>query len=168
MRSIPVGEITPEAFAPYGDLLAIPATPPRQDHAARIENRRTGVEANLALVASEPFAGLMPLRRLERHPHSSQTFLPLAVGDYLVVVAPDRDGAPDEPGIRAFRVPGQAGINYRAGAWHAHMMTLAAPGTFAMLVHEDGGTEDCHVAPIAPVVLDLPAVVTSGVSRPRR
>ena len=72
MRSIPVAEITAEAFAPYGDLLNAPATPPRQDRAARIENRRDGVGANLALVESEPFSGLMPLRRLERHPHSSQ------------------------------------------------------------------------------------------------
>lgn len=35
-------------------------------------------------------------------------------------------------------------------------MTLAGPGTFAMLVHEGGSAEDCRFAPIAPVVLDLP------------
>ena len=77
---------------------------------------------------------------------------------YLVVVAPDREGVPDEDAIRAFRVPGHAGINYRAGTWHAHMMTLSAPGTFAMLDHEDGSAEDCHFAPIAPVVLDVLAL----------
>ncbi len=157
MRSIPVAEITAALFLPYGDLLETPATPPRQDRAADIANLRRGAGANLALIASEPFAGLMPLRRLERHPHSSQAFLPSAVGAYLVVVASDRDGAPDEDTIRAFRVPGHAGINYRAGAWHAHMMTLSAPGTFAMLDHEDGSAEDCRFASIAPLMLDLPA-----------
>lgn len=153
MRAIPVEPVTPDAFAPFGSLLVGPAPGPRQDFAARLENGRPGVAANLALIRSDPFAGLMPLARLEKHPHSSQAFLPLAVDAYLVVVAPDRDGKPDEAAIRAFRVPGRVGLNYRAGAWHAHMMTLAGPGTFAMLVHEDGTEADCVFAPITPLVL---------------
>jgi ureidoglycolate lyase len=153
MRTIPIEPMDEVALRPFAELLAAPAAGPRQDHASPIENRRAGVSANLALIRSEPFAGLMPLTRLERHPHSSQAFLPLAVDSYLVVVAPDRDGRPDEAAIRAFRVPGQAGINYRAGAWHAHLMTVSAPGTFAMLVHEDGTPEDCVFAAIAPVTL---------------
>lgn len=151
MRTLPIEPITAEAFAPYGTLLVGPAIGPRQDRAAEIENGRPGVPLNLALIRSEPFAGSMPLRRLERHPHSAQSFLPLAVGDYLVVVAPDAGGRPDEAGLLAFRVPGGTGIVYRSGAWHAHMTTLSAPGTFAMLVHEDGSAEDCVLAPIDPV-----------------
>ncbi|MDP4002634.1 ureidoglycolate lyase [Methylobacterium sp. NEAU K] len=155
MHSIPVADITSEAFAPYGDLLAVPATPPRQDRAGRMENTRPDAVANLALVRSDPFDRLKPLCRLERHPHSNQAFLPLSVEGYVVVVAPDRHGSPDEARIQAFRVPGRVGINYRAGAWHAHMMTLCAPGTFAMLVHEDGTAADCDFASIAPVSLDM-------------
>ncbi|KMO12705.1 ureidoglycolate lyase [Methylobacterium platani] len=151
MRTLPIEPITAEAFAPYGTLLVGPAAGPRQDRAAEIGNGRPGAALNLALVRSEPFAGTMPLRRLERHPHSAQGFLPLAVGDYLVVVAPDAGGVPDEAALRAFRVPGTTGIVYRSGAWHAHMTTMTAPGTFAMLVHEDGTPEDCVVAAIAPV-----------------
>lgn len=155
MRSLPIAAITAEAFAPYGEVLEAPATPPRQDRAARVENRRDGVGANLALIRSEPWSGLMPLRRMERHPHSTQAFLPLAVGAYVVVVAPDRGGVPDEARLRAFRVPGHVGLSYHAEAWHAHMMTLETPGTFAMLVHEDGTEADCRFAPIAPTTLDL-------------
>lgn len=151
MRTLPIEPITAEAFAPYGTLLVGPAAGPRQDRAAGIENGRPGASLNLALIRSEPFADTTPLRRLERHPHSAQAFLPLAVGAYLVVVAPDAGGRPDEAGLRAFRVPGDTGIVYRSGAWHAHMTTLSAPGTFAMLVHEDGSAEDCVFAPIAPV-----------------
>ncbi|MET7245536.1 ureidoglycolate lyase [Methylobacterium sp. EM32] len=153
MRTLPIEPITAEAFAPYGTLLVGPAAGPRQDRAAEIENGRPGVPLNLALIRSEPFAGSMPLRRLERHPHSAQSFLPLAVGAYLVVVAPDAGGRPDEAALRAFQVPGDTGIVYRSGAWHAHMTTLSAPGTFAMLVHEDGSAEDCVFAPIDPVEL---------------
>ncbi|GJD97562.1 ureidoglycolate lyase [Methylobacterium iners] len=148
--------MTPEAFAPFGTLLEAPVGGLRQDGAARLENTRPGVPANLALVRSLPFAETMPLRALERHPHSSQTFLPLGGGDYLVVVAPDRDGRPDPDALLALRVPGHLGVHYRAGAWHAHMTTIAAPKAFAMLVHEDGSAEDCIVVPIDPVVLVLP------------
>ncbi len=152
MRTLPIEPITAEAFAPFGTLLVGPAAGPRQDRAAEIENGRPGAALNLALIRSEPFADTMPLRRLERHPHSAQGFLPLAVGDYLVVVAPDDGGRPDEAALRAFRVPGDTGIVYRSGVWHAHMTTLSGPGTFAMLVHEDGSAEDCVFAPITPVV----------------
>lgn len=154
-RTLPIRPIDAAAFAPFGTLLEAPAVPPRQDHATALENGRPGVGANLALIRSEPWTGLMPLGRLERHPHSSQAFLPLAVAAYVVVVAPDRDGHPDEAALQAFRVPGHVGLNYRAGAWHAHMMTLDAPGTFAMLDHEDGSADDCHVVAIAPVTLTL-------------
>ncbi|MCJ2096204.1 ureidoglycolate lyase [Methylobacterium sp. J-072] len=156
MRTITIAEITTEAFAPYGDLLHAPATRPRQDQAGTLQNTRSTARANLALIQSEPMDRLMPLRRLERHPHSNQAFLPLSVEAYVVVVAPDRDGSPDEAKIQAFRVPGHAGINYRAGAWHAHMMTLQAPGTFAMLVHEDGTAADCVFASIEPLTVALP------------
>ena len=156
MRIVKTSEIRAEAFAPYGEVLAAPVTEPRQDHAGRIQNARPTARANLALVRSDPFDRLMPLRRLEQHRHSNQAFLPLFVEAYLVVVAPDRDGSPDEDRIRAFRVPGHIGINYRAGAWHAHMMTLREPGVFAMLVHEDGTEADCSFAPIAPLTLALP------------
>ncbi|RZK83572.1 MAG: ureidoglycolate hydrolase, partial [Methylobacterium sp.] len=126
-----------------------------QDRAALIENGRPAVPVNLALIRSEPWSDRVPVTRLERHPQSSQAFLPLAVAAYVVVVAPDRNGRPDEAQMRAFRVPGHIGLNYRTGAWHAHMMTLDAPGTFAMLVHEDGSADDCHVVAITPVALTL-------------
>jgi ureidoglycolate lyase len=155
MRTVMVSEITSEAFAPYGDVLAAPVTNPRQDHAGQIQNTRPAARANLALVRSDPFDGLTPLCRLEQHRSSNQAFLPLSVEAYLVVVAPDRDGSPVEDRIQAFRVPGHMGINYRAGAWHAHMMALREPGVFAMLVHEDGTKADCTFAPIAPVTIAL-------------
>ena len=152
-RRIALVPIGADAFAPFGTLLAAPDPAPRQDHAGALYTDRPDAAANLALIRSEPHGGLMPLVRLERHPHSSQTFLPLSVGAYVVVVAPDRGGGPDEAQLRAFRVPGDVGVTYRAGAWHAHMMTLDAPGTFAMLVFEAGTEADCVFAPIAPVIV---------------
>lgn len=145
--------ITADLFAPFGALLDQPDPLPRQDRATAIENGRPGVDPNLALIRSEPYRDAMPLRRLEQHPFSSQSFLPLAVAAYVVVVALDRDGAPDPGTLAAFTVPGHVGLTYRAGAWHAHMMTREAPGTFAMLVYEDGSEADCVFAPIPETVL---------------
>ena len=153
MRRIPIVPIDAARFAPFGSLLEAPDKDPRQDRAAAVVNTRPGVPANLALVRSEPYATAMPLRRLERHPHSSQAFLPLSVSAYVVAVAPDAGGVPDEAGILAFLVPGGVGLSYHPNAWHAHMVTLDAPGVFAMLVHEDGSDGDCVFAGIAPVEL---------------
>ena len=152
-RPLSIRPITAADFAPFGTLLDTPEPAPRQDGAAALVNGRLGVALNLALIRSEPFAGVMPLRRLEMHPFSTQTFLPLSVADYVVVVAHDRDGAPDPATLAAFAVPGHVGIHYRAGAWHAHMMTREHPGTFAMLVYEDGSEADCVFAPIPDTVL---------------
>ena len=88
---------------------------------------------------------------------ATQSFLPLSVTGYVVVVAQDRDGAPDPHTLAAFAVPGHVGLTYRAGAWHAHMMTREASGTFAMLVYEDGSEGDCVFAPIPDTVLVEPA-----------
>ena len=150
---IPIRPVTAADFAPFGTLLDTPEPAPRQDRAALVQSGRPGLDPNLALIRSEPFATVMPLRRLEMHPFSTQTFLPLSVADYVVVVAHDRDGAPDPSTLAAFAVPGHVGIHYRAGAWHAHMMTRESPGTFAMLVYEDGSEADCVFAPIPDAVL---------------
>jgi ureidoglycolate lyase len=55
--------------------------------------------------------------------------------------------------LRAFRVGGHSGINYKAGTWHYGMTTIGAAGTFAMLVHEDGSADDCHFIDVAPIVI---------------
>ncbi|MBX9934124.1 MAG: ureidoglycolate lyase [Methylobacterium sp.] len=149
--------IAPDLFASFGTLHAEPDPLPRQDRAAPVWNGRPAVPPNLALIRSEPYADVMPLRRLEQHPLSSQSFLPLSVAGYVVVVAQDRDGAPDPGTLTAFAVPGHVGLTYRAGAWHAHMMTRETPGTFAMLAYEDGSEADCVFAAIPETLLVEPA-----------
>lgn len=160
MRKITLEPISAAAFAPYGDLLLAPSTPPRQNHAARIANARREARANLALIRSEPCDWRIPLCRLECHPDSNQLFLPLDVGRYIVVVAPNADGKPDETELRGFEVPGMVGINYHPGAWHAHMTTDTEPGIFAMLVYEDGTERDCLFAPIRQTWLTSPSDAT--------
>ena len=58
---------------------------------------------------------------------------------YLVMVAPHGpDGLPDVAGLRAFRVPGDTGINYRADTWHHPLSALERAGRFVVLTFVDG------------------------------
>ncbi|KAK8858960.1 hypothetical protein IAR55_003192 [Kwoniella newhampshirensis] len=83
---------------------------------------------------------------LERHPHSSQSFSPMgrkADVAYIVVVADGDDSGtrPDLQTVRAYTVPGDTGVCYDAGLWHAPM---AVVGEFENGVAE----EDCQVVDI--------------------
>ena len=154
MRTLIAEPLTREAFAPFGDVVsarpdggtsANQGTAIRFDHAAALENRRPGAEPNLAVFRSMPQALPFTVQLLERHPYSTQAFLPLTCDRFLVCVAPDaQDGGPDLTRLRAFVCgPGQ-GINYRAGCWHHPMIALFTPAEFSMLAWEDGTSGDCE------------------------
>jgi ureidoglycolate lyase len=81
--------------------------------------------------------------QMERHVHSSQTFIPQDCASYFVMVAPHGlDGLPDPAAIRAFRVPGDVGVHYFADTWHHPLTALERPGSFVVLTFVDGGPGD--------------------------
>lgn len=133
--------VTEEAFAPFGDLL-----PPRDGQRQLLDelhNGRTSARPRLTLATIEPRTLPLAAAKMERHVHSSQAFVPLDCASYLVMVAPKgRDGLPDLAGLRAFRVPGDTGINYRADTWHHPLSPLDRTGRFAVLTFVDGGEGD--------------------------
>lgn len=154
--------LTAEAFAPFGELVDAPdqggksangGTARRHDFIGKLANLRPGAQANLCTVRCAPVAFPLEMKLLEKHPHSTQAFVPMVVSRYLVAVAPTgADGLPDMTGVRAFIAgPGQ-GINYRAGTWHHPLVVLDAPAQFAMFVWEDGTKEDCIVHALEPRV----------------
>ena len=153
MRRYRVEPIDAGAFAPFGTLLAAPPDVARTDRAAPVTSLRPGAHANLALV--RPPVAALPLRvdLLERHPFSTQAFLPLGHLTALLFVAPGGDEGPDLTRARAFAVPPGAGISYAVGTWHMGMASLGAAGAMAMLVHEDGGSGDTEFRPIEPIEL---------------
>lgn len=101
-------------------------------------------------------AGLFEVKVLERHPFTTQTFVPLgasaASSRYLVIVAPSLApdassavekqlpvpegddslpgrGMPDLSRLRAFVATGAQAVTYGAGTWHAPMAALGPAGT---------------------------------------
>ncbi|KAL7270776.1 hypothetical protein RUND412_006508 [Rhizina undulata] len=102
---------------------------------------------------------------LERHPYTSQTFIPLGLpaqpvnsdnpSRYLVIVAPNiedeaRGNPPDLERLKAFVCHGFQAVTYAPGTWHAPMVALGErPIEFVVLVHENGvegeDTQEVHI-----------------------
>ncbi len=149
--------VTAEAFAPFGDLLP-PRAPGegRQELIEELQNGRLSARPRLSMATVEPKALPLTTAKMERHAHSSQAFVPLDCASYLVMVAPKgAGGLPDLTRLRAFRVPGDTGINYRADTWHHPLSPLDRTGRFAILTFVDGTAGDEEWADLPePVVID--------------
>lgn len=136
MRRIRTEPLTPDAFAPFGDVIEAAGAPDRlinQGACGRFHDRACldfgpGGRAGISVFQAEPRALPYRLDMVERHPEGSQAFIPMTGDPFLVVVA----GAdPESP--RAFvTVPGQ-GVNYHRGIWHGVLTPLASLGLFAVI-----------------------------------
>ena len=137
-RKIQIQPLTPEAFAPYGDVLDCRGAPDKiinQGLCGRYNDRATididNGRAGLSLFNAEPRALPLRLDMVERHPEGSQAFVPMSEHPFLVIVAPDDNGRPGVP--MAFKTaPGQA-INFHKNTWHGVLTPLANPGLFAVV-----------------------------------
>jgi ureidoglycolate lyase len=144
MKRLKIEPINKEGFAPFGQLLS-PAPPGagRQELIEELQNDRASGRPRLSIATAEPKALPLTAVQMERHVHSSQAFAPLDCASYLVMVAPHgADGMPDFEKIRAFRVPGDTGINYKADTWHHPLSPLERIGRFAILTFVDGTASD--------------------------
>ncbi len=118
------------------------------DHLAELVNLRDDARANVSVFRCAPeFSRPVPLRVFERHPFSTQVFVPMRASRYLVVVAPGGE-APNIEKARAFLASGQQAISYGAGIWHHPMIALDADTDFTCIVFENSSANDCEVAPI--------------------
>ena len=138
--------LTPQAFAPFGQVFRAPAETGRVYLDDQLATARPGWRASLSVSRSGAPATLPLLAtRMERHAYSSQTFVPLEPARYLILVAPNAaDGGPDTTRARAFiAAPGQ-GITYAMNTWHHPMTVLDAPAGFAVMMWRDGGSDDEH------------------------
>ena len=139
MRQIAAQPLTPEAFAPYGDVLDTTGDPDRiinQGLCGRYHDRArldfgAGGRAGISLFKAEPRALPYQLDMVERHPDGSQAFVPMSLTSFLVIVAPDTGGQPGTP-LAFLTRPGQA-INLHRGTWHGVLTPMEAPGLFAVI-----------------------------------
>ncbi len=147
--------LTAEAFAPYGDVLAAPADPGRSYFEGGLGNARPGARPSFSLVHRLPLAGLpLEAKLLERHEFSSQTFLPLDAGRWVIIVCPHAAaGGPDLAGLRAFIARPDQGVTYRMNTWHHGLTVLDRPARLAVFMWRDGTSGDEEFVPVAPFVV---------------
>ena len=148
LRLVPA-PLTAPAFAPFGDVIETEGrahypinagTAERYNDLAKVEVTAAGGRPLISLLSAEPVGLPVRLRLMERHPLSSQAFIPLSSTPFLVVVAPA--GALDVEGIRAFLTNGRQGINYRTGTWHHPLRALDRTAEF-LIVDRGGEGANC-------------------------
>ncbi|RWR35273.1 ureidoglycolate lyase [Sinirhodobacter populi] len=153
--------LTPDAFAPFGEVLSADGAPDRLINAGlcgRYHDRAKldfgpGGRAGISIFKAVPRSLPYTFDLLERHPEGSQAFIPMTDAPFLVIVAPDEGGRPGAP--RAFLTRGDQAINLHRGTWHGVLTPLHEPGLFAV-VDRIGTTPN-----LEEVILTHPVTVIS-------
>lgn len=143
---IPVVALTRQAFADFGDVIETSGAERFETNAgyaerfhdlARIECSAEGGRPLLSIFRAKPFPLPLRIELMERHPLSSQAFVPLGPAAFLVVVA-EKSKRPGPGDLRAFRTDGRQGINYRPGTWH-HPLIALTPADFLVIDRKGPG-----------------------------
>jgi len=151
--------LTPERFAPYGDVIETSPAAATKMNDARFErfddlcNVDLG-NGNVAIsVARCRTPSSLPLRidRVERHPLGSQAFVPLARSMMVLVVAPPGESVHADD-LRAFVTNGRQGFNYHRGTWHVPLIGLEAGQEF-LVVDRGGSGANCEVHEFDEIIM---------------
>lgn len=158
--------LTSERFAPYGEVIAAAPSATLAMNDGRFERfngladidvgAESGGRLNVSIVRCRAPTAL-PYRfdTIERHPHGSQAFIPLARFRFVVVVAEPGETA-EASDLRAFVTNGRQGINYRKGTWHLPLIAFEAGEEFLVVDRLDRG-DNCEELVLAePVILLAP------------
>ena len=139
------------AFAPYGEVLAPPAEPGRGYFDESLKNGRAGAWPSLSVMHASP-ARALPFAAtiLERHEFSSQSFVPIEVSRWLIIVAPSLpQGGPDAARAVAFVAGPEQCVTHHMGTWHHGLTVLDRPARFAVFMWRDGTQADEELVTLA-------------------
>jgi ureidoglycolate lyase len=148
--------LTRQAFAPFGEVIDVPQEAGRTYYEDALGNLRPQAKPSLSMSYRMPTQD-RPLKSelMERHEFSSQTFVPVDVARWLIVVAPHAaQGGPDMAHARAFIATGKQGVTYKPDTWHHGLTTLDRPGRFAVFMWR-AGTQDEEFVPVPPFTVKL-------------
>ena len=156
MHTPPTQPLDPTLYARFGDVLGLRSdrkpslvnldTAQRFNHLVDLQNLRPDAVPNFSFFRCDP-TPQNPFRvhLLEKHPYSTQVFIPMnGVTRYLLIVALG-DEQPDLNQLGVFIATGHQGVSYRPGVWHHPLIALDRLSDFSCLVWEDGSAGDCVV-----------------------
>ena len=151
-------ELTSEAFAPYGQIVA-PLRTGGQGAETQYDPETSPSEAKLVLHNGEPRLWIMHLphvglgfSRIARHRRVTQCLGSLGGKEWLIGVAPpgdlSDDARPRVEDIVAFRVPGNRVIKLHVATWHAGPHFVHDECLFFNLENLDTNRRDFHGVPL--------------------
>lgn len=151
MNPMLIEPLTPEAFAPFGEVIA-----PRESAGNHAVNAGTALRFHalsqvdvvgddaqvlISIFRAQPRTLPFDVTMLERHPLGSQAFVPMDPRTrYIVVVADSLASLP-----RAFLAANGQGVNYRRGVWHHPLIALDRESDF-LVVDRGGAGTNCEEA----------------------
>ena len=163
IRTIKPKPLTRDNFAAFGDVIEVhdqannftinDGYTQRYHDLAKVDVTENDGRTLINIFRSTPLSQPISIKMMERHPLSSQAFIPLGQQPYLVVVAPK--GELQVTDIEVFLADGDQGVNYHKGTWHHFCLALNQSSDF-IVVDRGGAGENCDV-----VKLDGSVVISS-------
>lgn len=145
MTQVVAERLTPEAFRAYGDVVNFSGAPDLAVAGGaitcfldRVKMEFPDGRPSLSLLIAEPTRLPMSISMMERHPFGSQTFIPMAPTQLIVVVA--KNGGNRPKNIRAFLAEPNQVISFHRGTWHAAVSPFPDVGQFAVIDRVGAGT----------------------------
>ena len=143
---IPI-KITRSNFSSYGDLISSNDVSPininegfakRFDNLANINTSKDNGKTSVSIFSATKRIFPMKIEMMEKHPLSSQAFIPMKETTFLSFVAPPGK-FPEISKIQAFIIPPKTGINYKPGVWHFPL--ISTEDTIFIVIDRKGSGE---------------------------
>lgn len=145
-----LSDLTPEAFAPYGDVIQVEGSDffhinegstERYHDLGKVEITDSK-PVLMSISRSDPCNIPMDITLLEKHPLSTQAFIPMNGERFVVIVAEPGDDIPAKT-LRAFITNGKQGVNYHRDVWHHPIFAFKEKTDF--LTVDRGGADNCII-----------------------
>jgi len=119
-------KISRSNFSSYGDLISTDDISPininegyakRFDNLANLDTSKDSGKTIVSIFSALKRTFPMKIHMMEKHPLSTQAFIPMKETTFLAFVAPSGE-SPEIDKIQSFIIPPKIGINYKPGIWH--------------------------------------------------
>ena len=119
-------KISRSNFSSYGDLISTDNISPininegyakRFDNLANLDTSKDSGKTIVSIFSALKRTFPMKIHMMEKHPLSTQAFIPMKETTFLAFVAPSGE-SPEIDKIQSFIIPPKMGINYKPGIWH--------------------------------------------------
>jgi len=156
-------KLSAESFTKFGDVIEVneqvenfsinDGNTQRYHDLAKVDVTNKNGRTLINIFRSRPLQKPIILKSMERHPLSSQAFIPMSHEPYLVVVAPA--GSFAEAAIEIFIATSKQGVNYHAGTWHHYCLALNRTSDF-LVIDRGGEGDNCETVELAsPIQVEL-------------